>query len=202
MNEMIKDILAAEAKAIMNIPQENPYESASELIYQRVHEHSGKVITSGIGKAGQVAQNLASTLSSTGTPSVFLHPSEAQHGELGIVHKHDVGIYISNSGKTRELLELVELTHQLHGEVPFIVLTGNKESPLTKKAHCVLHTGGPKEVCPMELTPTTSITTMQVIGHVLVILLIQKTGFTEEGFLKRHHGGYLGSVLKSIHLSS
>lgn len=201
MNEMVKQILMAEAKAVQEIPLDNPYDKAISLIFNKVHTGRGKVITSGIGKAGQVAQNLASTLSSTGTPSVFLHPSEAQHGELGIVHEHDVGIYISNSGKTRELLELVELTRQLHGALPFIVITGNRESPLTAHAHCILHTGGPEEVCPLTLTPTTSITTMHVIGHILVILMIEKIGFTKEGFLKRHHGGYLGSILKGITIS-
>lgn len=193
----IKQIIAAEAEAILGIPDSNDFEGAVQLIHQQVHVKHGKLITSGLGKAGQVALNLASTLSSTGTPAVFLHPSEAQHGDLGLVQAEDLFILISNSGKTRELLELVHLVEQLYGIARVIVITGNTGSPLAESARIVLHTGGPKEICPLALTPTTSITTMQVIGHVLTSLMIRKTGFTKEDFLKRHHGGYLGAMLKS-----
>lgn len=201
MNENIQYILQKEAEAIQQIPASNQYEKAIALIYEQVHVKHGKVVTSGIGKAGQVAQNLASTLSSTGTPAVYLHPSEAQHGDLGLVHKEDVFILISNSGKTRELLELCILSHNLHGKQARIVISGNAESPLAKQGDVVLETGAPEEVCPMDLTPTTSITCMHVIGHVLTVLLINKTEFTKDGFLKRHHGGYLGSILKTMDLS-
>lgn len=202
MNQNIKNILQAEADAILNIPEENDYQGVVEVIRKYVHQEHGKIITSGLGKAGQVARNLASTFSATGTPSVFLSPAEAQHGDLGILHHHDPLILISNSGKTRELLELIALTRNLHGENPVIVITGNKESPLAAEANIVLHTGGPQEVCPLSLTPTTSITTMMVIGHILTIVLINQTGFNREGFFKRHHGGYLGSVLKKNHQAS
>jgi arabinose-5-phosphate isomerase len=194
--QSVKEILEAEAAAILNIPEDNDYEGALEILFRQVHQEHGRVITSGLGKAGQMAQNLASTLASTGTQAVFLHPSEAQHGDLGIVHPKDALIFISNSGKTRELLELTSLVRKLHGILPMIVITGNRESPLAELADVVLHTGGPKEVCPLGLTPTTSITTMHVIGHVLVIGMIGKTGFSREDYLKRHHGGYLGAVLK------
>ncbi len=197
MQETIQRVIKAEAAAILSIPETNDFSRAIEVIFNQVHQRRAKVITSGIGKAGQVAHNLASTLSSTGTPAVFMHPSEAQHGDLGLVHPEDCYILISNSGRTRELLELIALTRNLHGQsLPLLVITGSAQSPLAQAADVLLHTGGPKEVCPLELTPTTSITAMQVIGHILTVLLIEKTGFTREGFLKRHHGGYLGSKLK------
>lgn len=196
MQNTVERIIAAEAEAIAAIPRDNNFEQAIAIL-KEVHRAHGKVITSGLGKAGQVAHNLASTLASTGTPSVFLHPTEAQHGDLGIVHPHDCYILISNSGRTRELLELVALTRNLLGQsLPTMVVTGNRESPLAQLADVVLHTGGPKEVCPLALTPTTSITTMQVLSHILTVLMIEETGFTREGYLKRHHGGYLGSLLK------
>jgi arabinose-5-phosphate isomerase len=196
MQNTVERIIAAEAEAIAAIPRDNNFEQAIAIL-KGVHRVHGKVITSGLGKAGQVAHNLASTLASTGTPAVFLHPTEAQHGDLGIVHPHDCYILISNSGRTRELLELVALTRNLHKQsLPTMVVTGNRQSPLAQLADVILHTGGPEEVCPLALTPTTSITTMQVISHILIVLMIEETGFTRESYLKRHHGGYLGSLLK------
>ena len=145
-----------------------------------------------MGKAGQIAENIATTLSSTGTPSVFLHPSEAQHGDLGIICKNDILIVLSNSGKTREILELVELTHNLWEKVPLIVITGNPDGELPKIAEVSIFTGNPKEVCALGLTPTTSTTAMTVIGDILVVLEMKKIGFTYADYAKRHHGGYLG----------
>ena len=113
INEAISSILQQEAEAVRNIPITDGYEEAVTLIVKHVHELGGNLITSGMGKAGQIAMNIATTFCSTGTPAYFLHPSEAQHGDLGIVRKNDVMLLISNSGKTRELLELVELTRGL-----------------------------------------------------------------------------------------
>lgn len=151
-----------------------------------------------MGKAGQIAHNIATTFSSTGTPSVFLHPSEAQHGDLGILQKNDVILAISNSGKTREILELIDLKNNLHPEVPVIVITGNGESPLAARADCHILTGAPKEVCALGLTPTTSTTVMTVIGDALVVLMMEKIGFTARDYANRHHGGYLGMKSREI----
>ena len=107
--DFITSILEREAEAVRHIPVSEHYEQAIDLIVEHVHDRGGKLITSGMGKAGQIAMNIATTFSSTGTPACFLHPSEAQHGDLGIVREHDVFLLISNSGKTRERLELVEL---------------------------------------------------------------------------------------------
>ena len=193
INEAISSILQQEAEAVRNIPITDGYEEAVTLIVKHVHELGGNLITSGMGKAGQIAMNIATTFCSTGTPAYFLHPSEAQHGDLGIVRKNDVMLLISNSGKTRELLELVELTRGLVPEMQFIVITGNPDSPLAHEADICLFTGNPKEVCPLGLTPTTSTTVMTVIGDILVVGTMRRIQFSNAEYAKRHHGGYLGS---------
>jgi len=196
LNEIV-NLLKQESEAIQNIPVSDSYIKAVDLIYQKVHQEGGKVIASGMGKAGQIAANIATTLSSTGTQSVFLHPSEAQHGDLGVIRENDVLIVLSNSGKTREIIELVELTHILYNKVPLIVITGNPEGELPKIAEVSIFTGNPKEVCALGLTPTTSTTAMTVIGDILVVLEMKKIGFTHADYAKRHHGGYLGQKSRS-----
>jgi arabinose-5-phosphate isomerase len=192
MKEKVEKIFKAEATAIMNIPVTDSYEKAVGLIYEHVHVKKGKLVTSGMGKAGQMAHDIATTFSSTGTPSVFLHPSEAQHGDLGVLQENDLLMVISNSGKTREIDELLLLKNNLYPAIPVIVITGSENSPLARKADCVIFTGSPEEVCILGLTPTTSTTVMTVIGDALVVLLMEKIGFDAEGYAKRHHGGYLG----------
>lgn len=192
-NEHIHAILEQEAEAVRNIPVMSAYDEAISLIAHHVHEAGGTLITSGMGKAGQIAMNIATTFSSTGTPAFFLHPSEAQHGDLGIVRPNDIMLLISNSGKTRELVELVNLTRGLVPAMKFIVITGNPESPLAAEADVCLPTGAPKEVCPLGLTPTTSTTVMTVIGDILVVGTMKRIHFTNKDYAKRHHGGYLGS---------
>ena len=188
----IEDILRHEAQAILDIPQTNDFEGAVTLLYKYVHEKGGKIIMSGMGMAGQSAINMSTTFSSTGSPAVFLHPAEAQHGDLGIMQANDIMILISNSGKTREIVELINLARGLNPEVPIIVITGNPISQLADEADIVLATGNPKEVCTLGLTPTTSTTVMTVIGDILVVRLMQRIGFTNSEYAKRHHGGYLG----------
>ena len=190
--EEIRRVLDQEAEAIKSIPISDDYDQVVELIYDKVHLRGGKIIASGMGKAGHVANHMATTLSSTGTPSLFLHPSEAQHGDLGIIRENDVLVVLSNSGKTREILELVDLTHALHSKVPVIIITGNPDGPLARESKLVLFTGNPDEVCPLGLTPTTSATAMAVISDVLVVLMMKRIGFTPQDYARRHHGGYLG----------
>lgn len=193
----IKDLIAREIKAIQNIPVDGAIIDAVDLIYEQVHKKNGKVIVSGMGKAGQLGDNIATTLSSTGTPAIFIHPAEAQHGDLGIIQSNDVLFAISNSGKTREVIELEFLAKRLRPGIKLIVLTGNKESELAAKADVTLFTGGPEEICPLGLTPTTSTTVMTVAGDILVVLLMDKIGFTKSEYAKRHHSGYLGEKAKS-----
>ena len=185
-------ILHEESKAIENIPYSADYDRAVELIIEHVHRKGGKLVTSGMGKAGQIAMNIATTFSSTGTPAVNLHPSEAQHGDLGVLQPNDVMLLVSNSGRTREILDLIELARNLYPEIPAIVITGKADSELAHKADATLFTGGSPEVCPLGLTPTTSTTMMTVIGDVLVVNVMRLTGFTKADYAKRHHGGYLG----------
>ena len=198
--EEINSILRREAEAIQNIPITDAYEKAINLIVEQVNVKKGKLVTSGMGKAGQIAQNIATTFSSTGTPSVFLHPSEAQHGDLGILQENDIVLAISNSGKTREIVELNTLAKTLVPGIKFIVITSNPESQLAHEADVCIVTGNPAEVCNLGLTPTTSTTVMTVIGDILVVGTMKKINFTPADYTKRHHGGYLG--YKSREMSS
>lgn len=198
MIKKVREIFKKEAIAIENIPVTGNFEAAINIIHRQVHEKNGKLVTSGMGKAGQIAHNIATTFSSTGTPSIFLHPSEAQHGDLGILQENDVLLAISNSGKTREIIELIELKNNLYPLIPVIVITGNEESPLAEKSDCYILTGSPAEVCTLGLTPTTSTTIMTVIGDALVVLMMEKIEFNAGDYAKRHHGGYLGIKSREI----
>ena len=190
--DLMRDILRKEAEAILNIPVSDAYGKAVDLIVEHVNRRGGKLITSGMGKAGQIAMNIATTFCSTGTPAVFLHPSEAQHGDLGIIQRNDLLLLLSNSGRTREIVELVDLARNLNPSIPIIVITGNPQSLLAGAGDVTLLTGGSPEVCPLGLTPTTSTTMMTVMGDVLVVATMKAIGFTKEEYAKRHHGGYLG----------
>ncbi len=192
IEEKIRRIIDYEASAISKIPITDDYEKAINLLYEQVHKKQGKVVASGMGKAGQIALNIATTLSSTGTPAIFLHPADAQHGDLGVLQKNDILLLVSNSGKTNEIIQLLELSKNLVGNLPKIIISGNPDSILAKNADAFLFTGNPKEVCPLGLSPTTSTTVMTVIGDILVSLMIEKIGFTAEDYSKRHHSGYLG----------
>ena len=196
LKESIRKYIELEVQAIQNIPIDGVIENVLELIFRRVHQMNGKVIVSGMGKAGQIGMNISTTLSSTGTPSVFIHPSEAQHGDLGIIQKNDILLLISNSGKTREILEFKQLADNLYNDLPLISLTGNNNSPLSKMSDESLFTGNPKEIGPLGLTPTTSTTVMTVVGDLLVVGMMEKIKFTREDYAKRHHSGYLGKKAK------
>lgn len=198
MISSIHELLQREAQAVLNIPVTDAYEKAVALIVEQVHCKKGKLVTSGMGKAGQIAMNIATTFCSTGIPSVFLHPSEAQHGDLGILQENDLLLLISNSGKTREIVELTELARRLNPSLKKIVITGNPDSPLAKAADICLPTGHPDEVCPLGMTPTTSTTVMTVIGDILVVETMKQSGFTIEEYSKRHHGGYLGERSRAL----
>jgi len=194
---MVRAVLEHEAEAVLNIPATGDFDQAVEVIHRQVHEKAGKLVSSGMGKAGEIAQNISTTFSSTGTPAVFLHPSEAQHGDLGVIQPNDVLLLISNSGRTREILELVKLANRLYEGIPLIVVTSKEQSELAEAATVCLLTGDPREVCPLGLSPTTSTTVMTVIGDILIVLMMERIGFSNEDYAKRHHGGYLGD--KSRH---
>ncbi|MCM1110040.1 MAG: SIS domain-containing protein [Clostridium sp.] len=197
IQQTMAEILESESRAVRNIPYTPGYDRAVGLIVEHVSRRGGKLVTSGMGKAGQIAMNIATTFASTGIPAVNLHPSEAQHGDLGVLQPDDVMLLISNSGKTREIVDLVALTHNLYPAIPTIVITGNPDSELARSADVTLPTGGAPEVCPLGLTPTTSTTVMTVIGDILVVNVMKATGFTREQYALRHHGGYLGHAART-----
>lgn len=196
--DSIHELLRREAQAVLDIPVTDAYDKAVCLIVEQVHQKKGKLVTSGMGKAGQIAMNIATTFCSTGIPAVFLHPSEAQHGDLGILQENDLLLLISNSGKTREIIELTDLAKGLNPNLKKIVITGNPDSPLAEAADICIATGHPDEVCPLGMTPTTSTTVMTVIGDILVVETMKCTGFTIEEYSKRHHGGYLGERSREL----
>lgn len=196
MKDKIKKLINKEIEGIRNIPVTDNFEKAVNLIYANVHKHNSKVVCAGIGKAGQIALTIATTFSSTGTPAIFLHPTEAQHGDLGVLREHDVLFLISNSGKTREVIELFELLKALYKNIKTIAIVGNPDSPLAKAADVTLLTGHSPEIDPLGLVPTTSTTTMSVLGDILVILLMEKIKFTKEKYSKLHHAGYIGHKAK------
>ena len=197
VQSVVKNLIEREIEAIKNIPIDGIIQNAIDLIHQQVHQKGGKVVVSGMGKAGQIGINIATTLSSTGTPAIFMHPSEAQHGDLGMVQENDIMLLISNSGKTREIIELEYLVKRLHPSMKIIALSGNPDGELSKLSDVSLLTGNPREICPLGLTPTTSTTVMTVVGDILVVMLMEKINFTKEEYAKRHHSGYLGSKARN-----
>ncbi len=156
-------------------------------------DSAGKVITTGIGKSGIVARKIMATLNSTGTTSIFLHPVEALHGDLGMVGEGDVVLALSHSGRTEELVHLVP---QLKGHgAKVVAMTGGLDSPLANVCDLVIDCGVEKEACPLGLAPTTSTTAALAMGDALAVVLIEKHRFSEEKFRFNHPGGHLGHRL-------
>ena len=153
----------------------------------------GRVVLTGMGKPGFVAQKISATLSSTGTPSLFLHPAEALHGDLGRVMGEDVVIALSNSGQTEEILKLLPVIRKIGA--PLIAVTGNTRSLLAKHSDVVLDVSVRKEACPLNLAPTASTTAMLAMGDALAVALLEKRGFKAENFAFLHPGGSLGRKL-------
>ena len=198
MKNRIQSYIDKEIEAIKQIEiDEMAFDDAIALIYNAVHKRAGKVVTSGMGKAGHIAHNIAMTLSSTGTRAVFIHPAEAQHGDLGILGQTDILLVISNSGKTRELLEFVQLAKNIYCEMRVICITSCDTCELADRSDVVLLTGHGKEIDKFELVPTTSTTLMGIIGDILVAEMMEKINFTREHYNMLHHSGYIGNVLKN-----
>lgn len=153
----------------------------------------GRVIFTGMGKAGHVARKLAATFSSTGTPSLFMHPGEAYHGDLGIITGNDIAVILSNSGETEEVIRLLPCFKRF--QVPCIALTGNTKSTLARNSDVVLDTGVAREACPLNCAPTSSTTTAMAMGDALACALITARGFKQEDFALFHPGGTLGVKL-------
>lgn len=188
-----RQVLEIESEAVKNIPVDGSLLKAVDLIVKC----RGKVVTSGMGKTGIIARKVASTFSSTGTPALYLHPGEAQHGDLGMLGRDDLLIVFSNSGKTREVIEMVTLANRLNGaRMKVITVTSHPDSELAKLSEVVLNIGNIREACSLGMAPTTSTTAMLALGDVLCVLVMEEINFTLQDFAKRHHGGYLGERFK------
>ena len=153
----------------------------------------GRVVVTGMGKSGHVGGKIAATLASTGSPSFFLHPAEASHGDIGMITAGDVVIALSNSGETEELLTILPLIKRLG--TPLVALTGNRNSTLGRYATVVLDVSVPAEACPLNLAPTASTTAALAMGDALAVAVLEARGFTEEDFARSHPAGSLGRRL-------
>lgn len=192
--EMARDVIRIEAKAVHTLSDRigESFLRAVDLLYAS----RGRVIVSGLGKSGYVARKIASTLASTGTPAIYLHPVEGVHGDLGMATKGDVVIAVSKSGEMEELPHLLSLFKRL--EVAVIALTGTLDSTLALNADVVLDVSVEEEACPYNLAPTASTTAALAMGDALAIALLLKRGFTLDDFARLHPGGALGRKLLKV----
>jgi arabinose-5-phosphate isomerase len=181
--------LESEAVAAMSYNIDSSFDAACEILMSC----SGRVVVIGMGKSGHVANKVAATLASTGTPAFFVHPGEASHGDIGMITENDVVLSISSSGATLEIVALLPLIKRLG--IPLITMTGDNESPLAAAAAVNLNIGVEREACPLNLAPTTSTTVSLVLGDALAIALLESRGFTAEDFAFSHPGGALGRKL-------
>ena len=189
----VRAILDSEAEAIKAVSIDASYGKAVELI----ETCAGKIITTGMGKAGFVANKFAAILSSTATPAVFIHPAEAAHGDLGMLAPGDCIVAFSTSGKTREVLEFIQLSRRMDiGSV--IGITSHTDSGLRELSDVTINMGVIKEPCPLGMTPTASMAVMAAIGDALALVLMEKKSVTREQYGMRHHGGYLGKKARIV----
>lgn len=181
--------LEADAVAEMTAKINACFDNACDLILAC----NGRVIVTGMGKSGHIANKIAATLASTGTPAFFVHPGEASHGDLGMITREDVVIAISSSGNTSEIITLLPLIKRLG--IPLISMTGDSLSTLAQAATANLDIGVTREACPLNLAPTTSTTVTLVLGDAMAIALLEARGFSAEDFAFSHPGGTLGRKL-------
>ena len=186
-----REVLKIEAESILNLVDkiDENFSKAVEIIYRS----KGRVIVTGIGKSGLIGKKIVATLTSTGTPALFLHPVEGMHGDLGIVTRSDVILAISNSGETAELNTLISSAKDIG--VSLIAFTGNPSSVLSSLSDVVIDVSVEREACPFGLAPTSSTTASLAMGDALAAALIKKRGFSERDFRKFHPGGTLGQRL-------
>ena len=192
IKERMQSVLKAEAEAISAININDDYVSAVEIMMSC----KGKILTTGIGKAGHIAKKFAATLCSTATPADFIHPAEAAHGDLGLVGANDVMIAFSTSGKSREVLEILEMSRHL-GVNKIIGVTSHLDSELRQHSDLILNMGTITEPCPLGLTPSASMAVMLAISDALALSLLEQKGVTREDYGLRHHGGYLGRAARA-----
>ena len=187
LQQRIKNILDREADAIKAVQVTAEFPAA----VMALRDCQGKVLTTGMGKAGHVARKFAATLCSTGTPAAYVHPGEAAHGDLGLVDQKDCIVAFSTSGKTKEVLEMIELGKHL-GLHTVIGITSHPDSDLRELSDIILDMGAIEEPCPLGMTPSSTIAVMLAISDALALTLMEIKGITAHDFGLRHHGGYLG----------
>jgi arabinose-5-phosphate isomerase len=185
------DVLKIEAEGILELTKRID-DNFCKMV-EAICDCSGRLVVAGIGKSGIVGRKIVATLNSTGTRSVFLHPVEAMHGDLGIVSREDVFLALSNSGKTDELNILIPSIRKIGCTI--IAFTGDKNSPLSKQSDIVIDVGVAREACPLGLAPTASTTALLAMGDALAVVLINKKHFKSSDFKKIHPGGALGHRL-------
>ncbi|HNX90309.1 MAG TPA: KpsF/GutQ family sugar-phosphate isomerase [Candidatus Omnitrophota bacterium] len=186
-----KKVLMNEGKAILKIAEK--MDKDFDRMIALLSGTKGRVVVTGMGKPGFIAQKVSATLSSTGTPSLYLHPAEALHGDLGRVTRDDVIIAFSNSGETEEIVRLLPIIKKIGARI--ISITGNKKSTLAKNSDFVIDSAVDREACPLNLAPTTSTTVMLAIGDAISVALLEKKNFQPKDFALFHPGGALGKRL-------
>ena len=187
--------IEAEIDAINNLKESIALENLTQAL-DLMQNATGRIIVTGMGKSGHIGNKIAASLASTGTPSFFVHPAEASHGDLGMITENDVVIAISNSGESRELADIINYCKRF--DIKIISITKNAQSSLGKAGSVVLELPKQGEACPLGLAPTSSTTATLVLGDILTIGLIERKGFTKEEFNARHPGGKLCSILKRV----
>lgn len=191
---LAKKVLSVEAQAVQKLGKRigHDFEHALDLM----ERCSGRIVVTGMGKPGFIGRKIAATFASTGTPSLFMHPAEAIHGDLGMVTKQDIVLAISNSGETEEITKLLSTIKKIGAKL--IALTGNVKSTLAKNSDVVLNVGLEREACPWNLAPTASTTASLAMGDALAVCLAKRKGFREEDFAFLHPGGSLGKKLLKV----
>ncbi len=184
--------LEAEALRAMSDALGDSFTEAIEILFAV----EGRVVVTGMGKSGHIARKISATLASTGTPSHYVHPAEASHGDMGMITRSDAVLALSNSGETPELSDLVDYCRRF--DIPLIAITGKSGSTLADNSNCALILPAVAEACPMGLAPTTSTTAMLAMGDALAVALLERRGFTTEDFQVLHPGGKLGQGLLRV----
>jgi len=193
-SDIARSVLAIESAALARLADELPADF--DAVVSRLLVLPGRVIVSGMGKSGHVANKIAATLASTGTPAQAVHPGEASHGDLGMITRNDAVILISNSGETRELADMIAYCTRF--EIPLIAVTKRADSTLARAAEHILHLPDAPEACSIGMAPTTSTTLTMALGDALAVALMQHRGFDRESYAAFHPGGTLGAQLLRV----
>lgn len=190
-----RSVIAVEARAVAGLRQAigDAFLAAAELILERGRQGVGRLVTMGVGKAGLIAQKVCATFASTGTPSFFIHPTEARHGDLGMLTSRDVVLAFSNSGESDEMTDILPAIRKMR--VPLIAVTGRPHSTLGHAADCILNIGRIEEPCPLGMAPSATTTAMLALGDALALCVLKARNFTAQDYARLHPGGALGRKL-------